>query len=332
VLSARGACDHFYHLPQEKPGELGYEVVSTDLLECSEKAPEKVSLKDVWGKTLFSLKLPPLGFFDLSTPLQLPSGSEKIPSSLKVSRTTSTEDGVLASLSDGTERSCSGVLFADGVNSQCRPFWTKPAKWEQDKDSVRCWSFRTENLIGEKDWGFRWSPAKSIELLPLPQNKLHVNLRFKSPYGGDLSAAELRELFGEFGSDMTALLENLEIRSVSCREERSVERPVFHPAPGCFALGRAAFGKEPFLTFDWLQKFVDSQLTILGEQWAGGSLNGESFAAQSKERMGELSQAELFLRKHLHQDGVLLRSLRNLLLTVIPQSFLRPRIRSKLWL
>lgn len=247
-----------------------------------------------------------------------------------MTRVRSGEASHLVTLSDSTELACQGVLFGDGEDSQIKSFWDKPAVPSHAGQEVRCWSFSAQNIIGVKSWEYRWAPGKSVELLPLPQERLSVRLRFKSRYGGELSVIELRELYSEFGSDMTALLESPDLDNISCRLEKPVDAPSFFPAPGCFALGRAAWSPGTFLASSWLERFVEQQLATVLDQGQNPKLLGESFEAQSREFLEELSQKSKFATQQLHLDNALIRSLRGALLTLLPSSFVARKLKARL--
>ena len=332
-LAASNWSGELYHLPGKcLPGER-YDVAPQKLLPgVAEQAPGRLRLADVWGKTLVSLKLPSFSLFDARRPPKAGGEVSPLPEGVQVKRTSPSESGVLVTLSDGTELACSGVLFADGSDSQGKLFWTHPSVVESDKQTVRCWLFEADNLLEVKDWEFRWAAGKSVELFPASEGKLLVKLRFKSPFGGDLSVAELRELYSEFGSDMTALFENLETEKLHAHEERSVENPVFVPAAGCLALGRAAWNPDMFLCWGWLARFVDAQLEVILEQLLKGSLSCQSFEAQSKELLAPMAVAEQFVRRQLHLDNPFLRAFRGVLMALLPNSVMAGGLRSRLLL
>ncbi|HIB65014.1 MAG TPA: hypothetical protein EYO33_07865 [Phycisphaerales bacterium] len=315
--------EKLYHLPTETGPEPVFCAESYELPGSS--LPRVCELLDTWGKQVLHLDLPSL---------IKPSGEvagkkrEVFARGLKVSRTTITDDGVCATFSDGSEVLCDGVVFADGWQSQCRAFWNKPMKKPSDPDEVQCWRFTIPNVLSLRSYQFRWAAAKSVELMPLSGEELSVALRFKSPYGGDLSVAELRELFGEFGSDMTALLENPD--EISYHQETKAGWGVFIPAPGCYAIGRAALPTRSLWAFDWLSRFTVAQLGVLCEQLEAGSLNGPSFEAQSSESLTEFANAESFLRHHLHSEGVFLRLARSVLLKLLPASLWKNALRKRL--
>ena len=291
-----------------------------------EFGPKKAFLLDVWGKKVLSFSLPPLQQFE---PAKGFSGVEQLAEGLDINRTQKGEHGLTVTLTDGTDLLCQGVLYCDGPESACRKFWDKPVPAEPDPYTVQCWEFGAQNLLNIQRWEFRWATAKSVELVPLSSNRLRVRLRFKSRHGGTLSTSELQELFSEFGSDMTALFENVE--QIKRHEETPTSRAVHVPAPGCLALGRAAWSTSGFLTFDWLARFVGKQLDVLTEQLRTGPLNEASFEAQSKELLAELAQAELFFRRHLHSDNTLLIPLRNLLFSLLPNSLLASQVKKRLY-
>jgi hypothetical protein len=320
-----------YHLPTVVPADESFEFASQQSLTSTQKAPKKARLADVWGKTVISLKLPPM-VLSQACDFSVPDGVKSLTPGLKVSRTSKSEESVLVSFSDGSDLLCQGVLFGDGFYSQGKLFWDKPSKPKSDPHAVRAWSFVTDDLTDRKVWEFRWAPAKSVELVPLPESRVLVRLRFKSPYGGELSVAELRELFSEFGSDMTAIFENVELNSVCAREERRISNPVFSPAVGCLALGRAAWQHIPMQTLGWVSRFVDRQLDVMVDQLRSESLNVQSFEAQCIEQLADLCLAEEFVRRHLHSDNALLRPLRNMILSLLPNSLVAGQLRGRLYL
>jgi hypothetical protein len=294
-----------------------------------ELGPKAAFLLDIWGKKVLSTPLPPLQQFE--PPKQSPANVEVLAEGLEINRTQRGENGLTATLTDGTDLLCQGVLYCDGPESGCRKFWDKPVPAQPDPYTVQCWEFSTQNLLRIERWEFRWAVAKSVELVPLSQDRLRVRLRFKSRHGSALSTSELQDLFSEFGSDMTALFEGLKSEQIQHREETGMTRAVHLPAPGCLALGRAAWSSNGFLTFDWLARLVSKQLDVLEEQLRAGPLNEASFEAQSKVMLEELAQGELYFRRHLHSDNTLLIPLRNLLLTILPNSFLANRLKQKLY-
>lgn len=266
---------------------------------------------------------------DCASPVES-AGIKSLPSGVEVTRVKAGEAGFLVTLSDSTELSCLGVLFGDGEDSQVKLFWEKPVVARSGGPETRRWTFVIDNVIALEFWDFRWASAKSVELIPLPGDKLLVHLRFKSRYGGDLSAAELRDLYTEFGSDMTAVLENLCLERVASRQETPGSTAGFYPAQGCFALGRAAWSPGLFLTFAWLDRFVTRQIGLIVEQAQNPRLSGESFEAQSQEFFKDLVENGRFASAQLHLDNPILRRLRNALLTLIPSSFLAKRLKAKL--
>jgi hypothetical protein len=288
--------------------------------------PKKAWLVDVWGKKVLSLGLPPLNQFD-PRPLEI----ESMPSGLSVNRTQRGEQGVTATLSDSSDVLCQGVLFCDGPESGSRKFWDKPVPASRDPHVVQLWSFVTQNLLNLERWDFRWATAKSIELVPLSGNRLRVRLRFKSRHGSKLSVTELSDLFSEFGSDMTALFEDVTNDQVQHCEETSAVKALHRPAPGCLALGRAAWSGTPFLTFGWLTKYVEKELNVLAEQLRADALHEESFEAQAKEFLRDLNTTELFFRRQLNSDNTLLNPLRNLVLAILPNAFLAAQVRKRLY-
>ena len=288
--------------------------------------PKKVWLTDIWGKRILSFKAPPLNHFE---PPDLEIAS--MPRGLMVSRTQRNETGVVATLSDGSDVLCQVVLFCDGPDSSCRTFWDKPVASTKDPNTIQRWSFVTQDLLGLKRWDFRWATAKSVELVPLPQGRLRVRLRFKSRHGVKLSVPELTDLFSEFGSDMTALFENVTDEEIGQCEETSSGGVVHRPAQGCLALGRAAWSHSPFLTFDWLSAYVEKELNVLVEQLRTGTVQEESFEAQVKESLKDFHQTELFFRRQLHSDNTLLNPLRNLLLTLLPNALLAQQVKKRLY-
>lgn len=299
--------------------------------EIGSPAPSQATLADVWGKRILSLKLPPLRALESGT-LPSPDSIAKLASGLKVSRSQQEGDRVLVSLSDGSELLCRGVLFCDGVRSQGQAFWTKPWPSKADSKSVRCWTFSTPNLLDIKNWEFRWAAAKSVEIVPVSGGRVLVRMRFKSPFGGKLTVTELKELFSEFGSDMTALFENVTESEIDVREERQAEGAVYSPAKGCVALGRAAWPFTPLLLFDWLSEITTWQLDIIIEQVRTGTLNPESFEAQVRLQMREYNERERFVRHHLHSDNALLRPFRNLILKLIPNPILVSQLKKKIFI
>ncbi|MFA5507777.1 MAG: hypothetical protein WC423_20270 [Vulcanimicrobiota bacterium] len=316
------------HLPKPLPDE--ERTLFTPDLGWNQGAdgPTSACLLDVWGKEVLSFPLATLKEFEPCSTLEK---VETLADGLEVKRTQSGEQGVTATLSDGSDILCQAVLFCDGPESECRKFWNKPVPASSDPHTVQCWSFSTQNLLEARRWEFRWATAKSVELIPLSGERLAVRLRFKSRHGGALSTTELQELFSEFGSDMPALFENLSAEQIKRSEELTTTRAVPLPAPGCLALGRAAWSSSPFLTFDWLARLVEKQLNIVSEQLAAGPIHPASFEAQSHELLRELELSELFFRRRLHSDNILLRPLRNLLLTLLPKSWVAAQIQKRLY-
>lgn len=301
-------------------------------LPDSKPAPTRARLLNIWGKELFSLELPKLSFVK-------PKGSDfegrvesTLSCGLKIVRTQDTKDGALVTFSDGTELLCGLVVFADGSHSQARSFWRKLAKIQEDKFAIRRWSFNVPDWSSSSTWDFRWAPGKSVEFVPFEEKQLHVVLRFKSPFGGALNPAELKELFSEFGRDVTGLFDDLEEASILCEKESNIEDAVFSPAPGCVSIGEAAWAARPFLTFHWLNRFVEKQLEVLAEQLRLESYQPQSFEAQSCELLEELKSAESFFRKFLHEDHVLWRPLRALLVRILPNAVLSSRLRRRFYM
>ncbi len=320
-----------HHLPTVVPESERFEFADGSRLKKEPRAPAKARLVDIWGKSVLTLKLPAISVYR-SSRFSPPDSVKSLAQGLRVSRTAKSDRGILVTLSDGSELLCQGVVFADGLESQAKRLWDKPARLKRDPGTVKVWSFVTADLIDTKVWEFRWAPAKSVELVPLPDSELLVKLRFKSPHGGDLTVSELEALFSEFGSDMTALFENLGQESVASHEEKTLAESVFSPAAGCLALGRAAWATNPMLTLGWLGRLVDRQLNILADQLRVQSLNPESFEAQCRECLEEFSECEQFVRKQLHNDSALLRPIRNLILSLVPNSILVGKLKGRLYL
>ncbi len=132
------------HLPSTD-GDEEFQVSKADIWgDASYPVAKSVRLTDVWGKILFKMELPHLrlvGPFPGSHTLQLPASKTKVeslPQGLELSRTSAADDGYLATLSDGSQMLCQGVLFADGVDSQSRKFWNQ-LKRTSDR-AAKLWS------------------------------------------------------------------------------------------------------------------------------------------------------------------------------------------------
>lgn len=325
ALSRLASCNltsQIHHIPTEPESDLA--VCDAKLGLSGEEMPRDVELLDIWGKRVLHFKLAE----NILARVADHEGVNVLGKGLIVTRTATSDQGVLATMSDGSELLCGGVIFGDGWNSQARAFWKKPIKHANSKTGLQCWELRTANLLSVKTHQFRWAPAKSLELLPLPNDELIVKLRFRSPFGGDMSLIELGDLFSEFGSDIPALLEN---PSPVCHmSEMPLKNLAFSPARGCYSLGRAAFCERPMLSFDWLSRFVSRQMDILIEQTSAGSLSESSFEAQSKERLEQFTESEKFLRKHLHSERAVLRPIRDLLLKLLPNTFVSAKLKQSL--
>lgn len=317
------------HLPRPVGREERFLFTGQSDWHSGKSGPKAAFLLDIWGKKVLSIPLPPLQQFE--PPTKVPEGVEVLAEGLEINRTQRGEQGLTVSLTDGTDVVCQGVLYCDGPQSGCHKFWDKPVPAQPDSYTVQCWQFSTQNLLNIERWEFRWATAKSVELVPLSEDRLRVRLRFKSRHGSALSTSELQDLFSEFGSDMTALFEGLQSEQIQRREETGAVRAVHLPAPGCLALGRAAWSTTGFLTFDWLSRFVSKQLGVLEEQLRAGPLNETSFEAQSRVMLEELAQGELYFRRHLHSDNTLLIPLRNLLLSLLPNALLATQLKKKLY-
>ena len=312
---------------------MDYQFFSPEHLgELGTLAPNRAILADVWGKKILSLKLPPLRVAESGALPELSESITRLASGLKVSRSRQEGDNVLVSLSDGSELVCQGVLFCDGSRSQAQTFWSKPLPAKADPKSVRCWTFTTPNLLDLKTWEFRWAAAKSVEIVPVSGGRVMVKMRFKSPFGGKLSVTELKELFSEFGSDMTALFENVKEPEIEVHEERQTPLAVYSPAKGCVALGRAAWPCTPLLLFDWLSEITNWQLDIILEQVRTGTLNPESFEAQVRLEMKDFEERERFVRHHLHSDSAFFRPIRDLIMKLLPNPVLASQVKKRIFL
>ena len=294
-------------------------------------ATRKARLTDVWGKSLLELDLPDMVLVD---PRKLGEGSypgvKQLAPGLSVSRVQPSGDSFLVAFSDGSELLVNGVIFADGRNSMAGSFWKPVQSSGPNPHGVRSWTFENKDLLGIQAWEFRWAPAKSIEILPLPNKRIRVTLRFKSPFGSNLSISELGDLFSEFGADMGALLEGVSEETIQSGQEEKMVLDVFSPAPGCVALGEAAWPRSPMRAFSWVTDLVSSQVKILREQAQSSSFNAQSLEAQSKELMLDFNKRERFLRRGLHYDNVVFRPFINFLLRFCPKSVLRKKLREKI--
>lgn len=315
----------------------GYAVVSTgwgNLPSALRAAParsvERVVLRDRWGKHLMGHRLD--GYRSLKLPqdsLARTAITEPLQAGVELVRCRQSE-GVVCQLSDGSELACTGVLFADGPFSRARDLMERVAPGRPDKASVACWSFVRQDLLDLQAWEFRTALGKSVELLPLPEGRLRVKLRFRTPAGARQMPAELRDLFSEFGPEVESLLEGVEAESISYWDEGEPARVAFSPLPGTLALGQAALGASLLETFDWNSRLVRAQLQRLVESLLAGHWDPTAWEPACQESVRPLLDSERYLRAKLHYDNALLRPLRDLVLRLVPSGVLVDKVKGRL--
>jgi hypothetical protein len=157
-----------------------------------------------------------------------------------------------------------------------------------------------------------------------------VKLRFRTTCGARQSAAQLKELFTEFGPDMEALLEGVEAESISYWEEEDPVKVAFSPLPGTLALGQAALGVPLLETFDWTCRLAKRQMervveSVLAEHW-----DPTAWEPACQEALRLLLASERYLRGALHYDNALLRPLRDLALRLVPAGVIVERVKGRL--
>ncbi len=293
----------------------------------------KCVVRDRWGKQVLQLDLPALEARDFSSQLRAEAKKiQTLPEGVDLARTSVVDDGLELGLSDGSEVVCALAIFADGQNSRCRAFVGPPEHPAGDPATVGCWTFRRSDLLNLRQWDYRWSLGKTVEQVPLPNDQVRVKFRFRSPYGARLKISDLKSTFSEFGSDMEALFDNVSEEQIEFTYERDPELLTFFPARRCFALGRSAWGSGILETFDWEMDFVGRQLKILTEALGRETWDEARVAEQCQKEWERSSKAERFLRSALHYDNVLLRPLRDLLVTAIPNNLLSKHLRPRLLL
>lgn len=288
-------------------------------------------VRDRWGRQILSLPLEQ--YSTVRTAEVHPSRSDKVKEldpQLSLLRTKLEESGVACSFSDGSELVCDGVIYCDGPASVGRKMLVPSRSEVSDPDTVTCWSFVRRDLLSPNGWEFRTALGKSVEQLPLPEGQVRVKLRFRSKFGARQTAAQLRDLFSEFGPDMEALLEGVEADEIVLSEERSPSQITFCPSPGAVALGEAAIGTPILGTFNWAARAARRQLervveSILAENW-----EPSAYEPHAREVLEPILKSERYFRRALQYDNVLLRPLRDLLLRLTPESFVRERVRSRL--
>ncbi len=334
MLSEISTVEKVWGLPSPAPhySVLTPIIIKPGLFREVETCPvTRAVLRDRWGRQILSFPLQE--YFTLRTSeAQLVPGDkeESLDSQLSLIRTRNGEEGVICSLSDGSEIVCDGVLYCDGPSSQGRKMLVHSGAAPSDPSAVTCWSFVRRDLLRPNAWEFRTALGKSVEQLPLPDAMVRIKLRFRTTYGAHQTAAELRELFSEFGPDMEALLEGVEPEEISFVEERSPSQLAFSPTPGTLALGEAALGVPLLGTFDWSGRMVRRQMervieSVLTENW-----DPTAFEPHCHDVSKPILKAERYFRGALHYDNVFLRPLRDLALRFTPESVLRDRVKSRL--
>lgn len=292
---------------------------------------ERVLLRDRWGKRLLDYKL--AGYQVVKLPGQgIPYGGLvcELEPGLELVRCRKEEGGLACYFSDGTELAVTGLIFADGYRSCGRTLMEKVAPVARDRRAVACWTFLHSNILSTSSWEFRTALGKSVELLPLPEDRLRVKLRFRAPVGARQTAAQLSDLFSEFGPDISALLEGVEDDEISAYSEESPSKIAFTPLPGTLALGPAAIGEPLLENFDWALRLSLRQLERVLESLVVGHWEPTAWEPASQQALEPLLRSERFFRDFLHYDNVLLRPLRDFALKLMPARTLEDRVQRRL--
>ena len=334
VLSGIVGVEKVWSLPG---GGGGHAILSSGLANPSEwralpsRALNRVVLRDRWGKHVVGHPLP--GFEVLKLP-PAPAASdlkvEHLDASLGLVRCRRGEGGVTCQLSDGSELIGTGVIFADGARSRGRELMERLSRQRVDPDGVACWSYVRPDLLDLQAWELRTALGKSVEQLPLPEGKVRVKLRFRTPYGAKQDAGELLSLFSDFGPDMESLLEGVDGQSITYWEEEEPAGVVFCPLPGTIALGEAALGVPLLSSFDWSMRLCKRQMERVVESLLADSWDPEAFEPAFQDTLRPLLASERFFRRALHYDNALLRPLRDLALKLVPSGILVERLKNRL--
>lgn len=325
------AVEHIFHLPTDSGG--GYSVFSKRA-PCPEglckesRTLERCTVRDRWGKKVFSLKLDGFAVHRVNLEAPVDPKLEGLAQGVELSRTRACEGTLEIGLSDGTDLLCDGVMFADGPKSRGLVL-AKQRDLQVDRSAVGCWSFERDDLLSLNDWEYRWAVGKTVEQLPLPGGRVRVGLRFRSKHGSKLTPEELKDLFAEFGADMEALFEDVTADQIEYREERAAPSE-FQPLAGCLALGEAAVGVRNLDGFDWRQRLVEGQLKAVLKQCEQGTWKAKELATQSQQIAEPLLGSEAFFRGGMHYDNVLLRPIRDLILSFLPDAFTTGKLKARL--
>lgn len=334
MLSEVSTVEKVWGLPTPAPV---YSILSPVILkpalfrEIKTCSVPRALLRDRWGRQILSLPLEQ--YSTVRTAEVHPSRSDKVEELdplLFLVRTKVEDSGVACSFSDGSELICDGVLYCDGPASIGRKMLVPSKAQAGDPHTVTCWSFVRRDLLSPNCWEFRTALGKSVEQLPLPEGQVRVKLRFRSKFGARQTAAQLRDLFSEFGPDMEALLEGVEAEEIVHSQECSPSQIAFCPSPGAIALGEAAIGSPILGTFNWAARVARRQLervveSILVENW-----EPSAFEPHCLEVLDPVLKSERYFRRTLQYDNVILRPLRDLLLRITPESLVRDRVKSRL--
>ena len=297
---------------------------------------DRALLRDRWGKTLLEFKLPhyhvlefPDGRLSNSSKVETLSVGNEL---LRTRRTLGDggEEQVSCEFSDGSELVIRGVILADGVRSKGRELMKPVARKGLDPRANACWTFVRQDLLNVKAWEFRTAPGKSVEQLPLPGGRVRVKLRFRTSVGSRLGCAELRDLFSEFGSDMTALFENVPDENISYLPEENPVQSQFTPMPGCVALGQAGLGTPLLECFDWNYRMVTGQFERMAESLLHDLWEPEAWEPEFRETQKWILKGERFLRSGLHYENPLLRPFRDTLVRWLPTSLIASKILDRL--
>jgi hypothetical protein len=334
VLGDITGVERVWNLPAGGPS---YAVVASSFVSLSDwrdlptRPLERAVLRDNWGKLYMGHKLDGYRTVKLSAQgVPRSSVTEVLDPNLQLVRCRRGEGGLSCQMSDGSELVCTGVIFADGPRSRGRDLMERVARQKLDPRGVACWSFVRSDLLDLKSWEFRTALGKSVEQLPLPEGKVRVKLRFRTAFGARQSVAELKDLFSEFGADMEALFEGVEVADIGYWEEEEPAKVAFSPLPGTLALGEAALGVPLLGTFDWAGQLVKRQLervveSVLAEHW-----DPTAWEPLCQEALKPLLDSERYLRGGLHYDNALIRPLRDLALRWLPAGVLVERVKGRL--
>lgn len=334
VLAGITGVERVWSLPGPEPG---YAIASnlasappSGLRQIPSLPIKRVVLRDRWGKRLMghaldnyrALELPRHGASRTSVVEPLDAGLQLV----RVRR----DEGVVCQMSDGSEHVCTGVIFADGARSRGRELMERPPRGRADAAGVACWSFLRSDPLDMQVWEFRTAMGKSVELLPLPAGKLRVKLRFRTSHGARQLPAELCDLFSEFGPDLAALLEGVDVSAISYCEEEDPLKVAFSPLPGTMALGQAALGVPLLESFDWALRLSRMQMERVVESLLADNWDPIAWEPAFQESLKPILDSERYLRKGLHYDNALLRPIRDVALRLIPAGILVDRVKGRL--